>query len=73
MKLYKLILSEKKFILIKIQKNIFGDIDDIDEEEEDEENNDYIVSVTKFFKLENITENDFINKVKNIDRSRFDH
>ena len=66
------IIREKVYFNKNTEKIYFGDIDDIDEEEEDEENNDYTVSVTKFFKLENITENDFINKVKNIDRSRFD-
>ena len=52
----------------------FGDIDNTDEEENDEdfENISFNVSLTRFFKLIDIPQDDFIKKVNVIDLSRFD-
>ena len=64
------IVRQKVYYNKNTEKVFFGDIDDIEEEEEDEDNQ-YSVSITKFFSLENITESEFIDKVKMIDLSRF--
>ena len=51
----------------------FGDIENTDEDENDEdfENITYNVSLTRFFKLIDMSENKFIEKVNIIDLSRF--
>ena len=48
------------------KKIYFGDIEEYDTDA-DEEDNSYSVSITKFFNIIGITENEFIDKVKQID------
>ena len=66
------IIRQKVYYNKNTEKVFFGDIEDI-QEESDEDTEDYVynVSITKFFNLSNISEKDFIEKIKLIDLSRF--
>ena len=68
------IVREKVFYSKTTNKVYFGDIENTDEDENDEdfENISYNVSLTRFFKLVDMSENKFIEKVNIIDLSRFD-
>ena len=71
--LNKHIVREKVFYSKTNNKVYFGDIEITDEDENDEdfENITYNVSLTRFFKLIDMSENKFIEKVNIIDLSRF--
>ena len=71
--LNKHIFREKVFYSKTTNKVYFGDIENTDEDENDEdfENITYNVSLTRFFKLIDMSENKFIEKVNIIDLSRF--
>ena len=66
------IVREKVYYNKTTEKIYFGDIDDADEDE-DENDSIYSVSITKFFKLIDISKEDFIKKVKDIDLIRFEN
>ena len=70
--LKKNINREKVFYNKTTKKIYFGDIEEYDTDA-DEEDNSYSVSITKFFNIIGITENEFIDKVKQIDLLRFEH
>ena len=67
------IVREKIFYSKTTDKVYFGDIDNTEEDENDEdfEKLTFNVSITRFFKLVDISKDDFIEKVNIIDLSRF--